>query len=120
MHVVGSVVALGDFLASIQEIDRGLGAIDRFGPHDRDDAFEAVHLRAWQRTVIVGEVNRHVQARVDLEVVDSEMAIRGDTATGVTKKVTTSTGLIVLCPQFVKVGDTIRVDTRTGEYVTRV
>lgn len=57
---------------------------------------------------------------VDLEVVDSEMAIRGDTATGVTKKVTTSTGLIVLCPQFVKVGDTIRVDTRTGEYVTRV
>jgi elongation factor P len=48
------------------------------------------------------------------------MAIRGDTATGVTKKVTTSTGLIVLCPQFVKVGDTIRVDTRTGEYVTRV
>ena len=57
---------------------------------------------------------------VDLEVVDSEMAIRGDTATGVTKKVTTSTGLTVMCPQFVKVGDTIRVDTRTGEYVTRV
>jgi elongation factor P len=57
---------------------------------------------------------------VDLEVVDSEMAIRGDTATGVTKKVTTSTGLQVQCPQFVKVGDTIRVDTRTGEYVTRV
>ncbi len=57
---------------------------------------------------------------VDLEVVDSEMAIRGDTATGVTKKVTTSTGLTVMCPQFVKVGDTIRVDTRSGEYVTRV
>jgi elongation factor P len=57
---------------------------------------------------------------VDLEVTDSEMAIRGDTATGVTKKVTTSTGLQVQCPQFVKVGDTIRVDTRTGEYVTRV
>ena len=57
---------------------------------------------------------------VDLEVVDSEMAIRGDTATGVTKKVTTSTGLQVQCPQFVKVGDTIRVDTRTGDYVTRV
>jgi elongation factor P len=57
---------------------------------------------------------------VDLEVVDSEMAIRGDTATGVTKKVTTSTGLQVQCPQFVKMGDTIRVDTRTGEYVTRV
>jgi elongation factor P len=57
---------------------------------------------------------------VDLEVTEADMAIRGDTATGVTKKVRTSTGLEVQCPQFVKVGDTIRVDTRTGEYVTRV
>jgi elongation factor P len=57
---------------------------------------------------------------VDLEVLEAEMAVRGDTATGVTKKVRTSTGLEVQCPNFVKVGDTIRVDTRTGEYVTRV
>lgn len=57
---------------------------------------------------------------VDLKVIESEMAIRGDTATGVTKKITTETGLTVQCPNFVNVGDTIRVDTRTGEYVTRV
>lgn len=57
---------------------------------------------------------------VDLKVVYAEMAIRGDTATGVTKKVKTETGLEVRCPEFVKEGDTIRVDTRTGEYVTRV
>lgn len=57
---------------------------------------------------------------VDLKVVEAEMAIRGDTATGVTKKVTTETGIMVQCPNFVNVGDTIRVDTRTGEYVTRV
>ncbi|MCB9144042.1 MAG: elongation factor P [Anaerolineales bacterium] len=57
---------------------------------------------------------------VDLKVVEAEMAIRGDTATGVTKKVTTETGLTVQCPNFVNVGDTIRVDTRTGDYVTRV
>jgi len=57
---------------------------------------------------------------VDLKVVEAEMAIRGDTATGVTKKVTTETGVVVQCPNFVNVGDTIRVDTRTGEYVTRV
>ena len=56
---------------------------------------------------------------VDLKVVDAEMAIRGDTATGVTKKVTTETGLTVQCPQFVNVGDTIRVDTRSGEYMAR-
>jgi len=57
---------------------------------------------------------------VDLKVIEAEMAIRGDTATGVTKKVTTETGVTVQCPNFVNVGDTIRVDTRTGEYVTRV
>ncbi|MBL8049940.1 MAG: elongation factor P [Anaerolineales bacterium] len=57
---------------------------------------------------------------VDLKVVQADMAIRGDTATGVTKKVTTETGVVVQCPNFVNVGDTIRVDTRTGEYVTRV
>ncbi len=57
---------------------------------------------------------------VDLEVKEAEVAVRGDTATGVSKKVKTETGLEVQVPQFVKVGDIIRVDTRTGEYVTRV
>jgi elongation factor P len=57
---------------------------------------------------------------VDLKVVEAEMAIRGDTATGVTKKVTTESGVQVQVPNFVNVGDTIRVDTRTGDYVTRV
>jgi elongation factor P len=57
---------------------------------------------------------------VDLLVTEAETAIRGDTATGVTKKVKTETGLEVHCPQFVKVGDVIRVNTETGDYVTRV
>jgi len=57
---------------------------------------------------------------VDLEVVEAEMAVAGDTATGATKRVTLETGLRVQVPLFVEVGDTIRVDTRTGEYVTRV
>jgi len=57
---------------------------------------------------------------VDLEVTEADMAIRGDTATGVTKKVRVQTGLQVQVPNFVNVGDTIRVDTRTGDYVTRV
>jgi elongation factor P len=57
---------------------------------------------------------------VELKVIEAETAIRGDTATGVTKKVKTETGLEVNCPQFVKVGDVIRVNTETGEYVTRV
>jgi elongation factor P len=57
---------------------------------------------------------------VDLDVTYAEPAVRGDTATGVTKKVTTETGLEVSTPYFVNTGDKIRVDTRTGEYVTRV
>jgi len=61
-----------------------------------------------------------IPGSVELSVVEAETAIRGDTATGVSKKVVTETGLEVQCPQFVKVGDVIRVNTETGEYVTRV
>ena len=57
---------------------------------------------------------------VDLEIIRAEASVRGDTATGVTKKVTTETGLDVQVPNFVNQGDTIRVDTRTATYVTRV
>ena len=57
---------------------------------------------------------------VDLQVVEAEMAIAGDTATGTLKKATLETGLEVQVPLFVEQGDVISVDTRTGEYVTRV
>lgn len=57
---------------------------------------------------------------VDLEVTEALPSVRGDTATGVTKRVTTQTGLEVDCPSFVEIGNVIRVDTRTGTYVTRV
>ena len=57
---------------------------------------------------------------VELNVVESEAGVRGDTATGASKLVTTETGLKVQVPLFVNVGDTIKVDTRTGEYLTRV
>ncbi len=67
-----------------------------------------------------GEViDYNLPPNVDLEVVESELAVAGDTATGATKEVVTETGLKVRTPLFVEVGDTIRVDTRTGEYVTR-
>jgi len=56
---------------------------------------------------------------VSLEVVEAPLAVAGDTATGALKKVTLETGLKVQVPLFIEQGDTIRVDTRTGEYVTR-
>ncbi len=57
---------------------------------------------------------------VELEVVEAEAAARGDTATGVTKKVVCQTGLEVQTPGFIEVGNVIKIDTRTGEYLTRV
>ncbi len=57
---------------------------------------------------------------VDMVVAESPLAIAGDTATGATKAVTTETGLKVTVPLFVREGDVIRVDTRTGQYLTRV
>jgi elongation factor P len=57
---------------------------------------------------------------VDLEVVQADVAVRGDTATNLTKKVKTETGLEVQVPNFVNVGDTIRIDTRNNAYLTRV
>ena len=57
---------------------------------------------------------------VELQVVQSDAAVRGDTATGSNKLVTVETGYRVQVPLFVNEGDTIRIDTRTGEYVTRV
>jgi elongation factor P len=57
---------------------------------------------------------------VELKVVQSEVAVRGDTATGANKYITVETGYRVHVPLFVNEGDTIRIDTRTGEYVTRV
>jgi elongation factor P len=68
-----------------------------------------------------GEViDYNLPLNVDLKVVDAEMAVAGDTATGATKEVTTETGVKVRTPLFVSEGDVIKVDTRTGEYVTRV
>ena len=57
---------------------------------------------------------------VDLKVIRAEAAVRGDTATGVTKLVEVETGAQVHVPYFVAEGNTIRIDTRDGSYVTRV
>lgn len=57
---------------------------------------------------------------VDLEVKKTDPGLRGDTAQGGTKPATMETGLVVHVPLFVDEGDIIRVDTRTGRYVTRV
>ncbi|MDH3426031.1 MAG: elongation factor P [Acidimicrobiia bacterium] len=59
-------------------------------------------------------------AAVELEVTHTEPGVKGDRVSGATKPVTLVTGLVVQAPLFVEQGETIRVDTRTGDYITRV
>jgi elongation factor P len=65
-------------------------------------------------------IDIEIPVTVDLEVVETEPGFAGDTAQGATKPAKLSTGLVVQTPLFVNIGDMIRVDTRTGAYVTRV
>ena len=57
---------------------------------------------------------------VDLKITDTPPEIKGATATNQNKSATLETGLVVQVPPFIKVGELIRVDTRTGQYMTRV
>ncbi len=57
---------------------------------------------------------------VELEVTETEPGFKGDTATGATKPATVETGANVNVPLFVELGDKIKIDTRTGEYLSRV
>jgi elongation factor P len=57
---------------------------------------------------------------LDLVVAETEPGFAGDTATGARKSATLETGLVIQVPLFVAAGDVVRVDTRTGEYQTRV
>ena len=54
-----------------------------------------------------------------LEITETDPGLRGDTATGGTKPATLETGAVVKVPLFIETGETIKVDTRTGEYVSR-
>ncbi|MCI8358400.1 MAG: elongation factor P [Lachnospiraceae bacterium] len=57
---------------------------------------------------------------VELEITDTEPGFKGDTATGATKPAIVETGAKVMVPLFVNQGEVIKIDTRTGEYLSRV
>ena len=73
------------------------------------------------RTSYEGEtIGVELPVTVDMKVIETEPGFAGDTQSGARKPATTESGLVVQVPLFVQVGDTIRIDTRTGEYQTRV
>jgi len=57
---------------------------------------------------------------IELKVVDGEPGVRGDTASGGTKPVVVETGAVIKVPLYLEIGETIKIDTRTREYVERV
>lgn len=64
-------------------------------------------------------INIDLPASVVLEVTHTEPAVRGDTVSNVTKPATLQTGVEVKVPLFIKIGDKVKVDTRTGAYLER-
>lgn len=69
----------------------------------------------WRGRAISVEIPAHVQ----LKITYCEPGVKGDTATNVTKPATLETGAIVQVPLFINAGDTVKIDTRTGEYLER-
>jgi elongation factor P len=61
-----------------------------------------------------------IPASVELTVTETEPGVQGDRVSGARKPATLVTGKTVQVPLFVEIGDTVKVDTRTGEYITRV
>jgi elongation factor P len=91
----------------------------------RDDVGEAARFLVDGMTVILSlyrgtPIGVELPTSVEFEVTYAEPAVKGDTRTGATKGVTIETGIEVQVPLFVEQGDRIKVDTRTGEYLTRV
>jgi elongation factor P len=74
-----------------------------------------------ERTTYESEtIGVELPVTVELRVADTEPGYAGDTQSGARKPATTETGLVIQVPLFVNAGDVIRIDTRTGEYQTRV
>ena len=91
---------------------------------DEDQLGDAVNYLTDGMTVMLSEyegeaIGVDLPASVVLAVKDTDLGLKGDTATGATKPATLETGLRVNVPLFVERGDKIKVDTRSGEYIER-
>ncbi len=65
-------------------------------------------------------INIELPAFIEVEITQTDPGVKGDTASGATKPATLETGAVVQVPLFIKEGELVRVDTRSGEYVERV
>jgi elongation factor P len=65
-------------------------------------------------------VSVEIPASVELTVTDTEPGMQGDRVSGARKPATLETGLVLQVPLFINPGDRVKVDTRSGDYITRV
>ena len=65
-------------------------------------------------------VSVELPASVELEIAETEPGVQGDRVSGARKPAKLQTGKVITVPLFVNVGDKVKVDTRTGDYITRV
>ena len=65
-------------------------------------------------------VSVEIPAAVELEIAQTEPGVQGDRVSGARKPATLQTGKVIQVPLFVNIGDRVKVDTRTGDYITRV
>ena len=99
---------------------------DTFEQHQADETVvgETAKWLREQDTVVVTLYNGAPLAvaapnHVELEIVDTDPGLKGDTAQGGTKPATLSTGAVIKVPLFLNIGEVVKVDTRTGEYLSR-
>jgi elongation factor P len=84
----------------------------------------AKFLKDGMNVIIAFESDEPIMAQmptsVELEIVYTEPAVKGDTSTNALKSATVETGVEIRVPMFVNQGDRVKVDTRTGDYIERV
>jgi len=73
-------------------------------------------ITLWNGSIISVEASKFVE----LTVTETQPAVRGDTVTGAAKNATVETGAEIKVPLFIENGDLVKIDTRTGEYISRV
>jgi elongation factor P len=65
-------------------------------------------------------IGAEIPASVELKVAETEPGVQGDRVSGARKPATLETGKVIQVPLFIETGDTVKVDTRSGDYMTRV
>ena len=94
------------------------GAVERtFRPTEK---FPKAHIDRKDMQYLYQDGDLYNFMDVELEITETEPGFKGDTAQGATKPAVVETGATVMVPLFVEQGDVLKIDTRTGEYLSRV